>query len=78
MKDDHSTDMDTSIDNETLLIIRCVGLAVSPKAAFKNVGMLSNIFKLATGVKSATNEKRTVKISQSAPFKPNGRPPKYE
>ena len=64
------------MDNETLLVLRCVGLTVSPKAAFKNVGVFSNIFMRATGTKTATNEKRTMKLSQSAPFKPNGRPPK--
>jgi hypothetical protein len=68
--------MDLSVDNETLLAIRCVGLNVSPKTTFKNVGVLSNIFLRATGAKNATNEKRTLKLSQSAPYRPGGRPPK--
>eukprot|EP01032_Pedospumella_encystans_P019344 gene19344-21993_t len=68
--------MDSSVDNETLLVLRCVGLSVSAKSNFKNVGVLSNIYLRATG-KNASNEKRIVKLSQSAPFKPNinGRPP---
>jgi hypothetical protein len=66
------------MENETLLVVRCIGLAVSPKATFKNVSMLSNIFKKATGgnMFKVSNEKRVIKISQSASFRPNGRPPK--
>ena len=47
------------------------------EANFKNVGVFSNIYLRATG-KNASNEKRIIKLSQSAPFKPNinGRPPK--
>ena len=67
--------MDSSVDNETLLVVRCIGLTVSPKVSFKNVGVLSNMFLRATG-NTSKNEKRILKISQSAPFRPNGRPPK--
>jgi hypothetical protein len=69
--------MDSSVDNETLLIVRCIGLTVSAKTTFKNVGMLSNILLRATGVKAASNEKRTIRMSHSTPFKLGGRPPKY-
>jgi hypothetical protein len=69
--------MDSSVDNETLLIVRCIGLTVPAKTTFKNVGILSNILLRATGAKAASNEKRTVRMSHSAPFKLGGRPPKY-
>jgi hypothetical protein len=60
-----------------LLAIRCVGLVPSAKSLTQNSGLLSNLYKSATGARNnAKNEKRTVKLSQSEPFKPSGRPPK--
>lgn len=58
------------------LILRIFGLHVSSSAVFKSIGKLANLIVYATS-NVVKNEKRYIKLSQSAPFKPNGRPPRY-
>jgi hypothetical protein len=61
----------------TFVVIRCVSLKVNGKAITKHAGMFSNILMKVSGSTVAKNEKRIIKLSQSEPFKPTGRPPKY-
>lgn len=66
-----------ALDNsKLLLIVRCIGLGVSSKTSFKNVGLWNSLYMKATGKGTTKNEKRVVKISQSEPYKPAGRPSK--
>ena len=64
-------------DESMLVVVRCVGLGISSKTEFHNQGILSNLYFMAVGKHTLKNEKRYIKISQSAPYKgPTGRPPK--
>ena len=58
------------------LVVKCVGLKVDAKAITKHGSMFSNVLMKVSGNLVAKNEKRVIKISQSEPFKPGGRPPK--
>ena len=54
-----------------LISVSFEGLLISSKSTLHKTSM-SKIWN--TGVKSETNVKRVVKIQQSAPFAPGGRP----
>lgn len=56
--------------------VRCLGLRVNPKASFQHVGVLNSLYLRYTNQGQPKNEKRYIKVSQSEPFKPTGRPPK--
>ena len=60
-----------------LLSIRCMSLHIRKNANF-STGLISSVMQLATGPQTAKNEKRRIKVSQSAPYELSGRPPRYE
>ena len=60
----------------TRVVIKCLGLKVNVKAITKNAGMFSNLIRTFSGRQIPKYEKRIIKLSQSEPFKPGGRPPK--
>jgi hypothetical protein len=64
------------IEDSLLLAVSCSGLKVSSDANLPNSGLFSNLYKMAVKNPVAKNEKRFVKVSQSEPFIPAGRPPK--
>lgn len=57
-----------------LLSVYCLGLNLA-KTTFSGIGSLSKLYVLATNP-TVKNEKRYIKISQSDPFRINGRPSK--
>ena len=60
----------------TRIVIKCMGLVVNVKAITKHFGMFSNLLMKVSGNHVPKHEKRVIKLSQSEPFKPGGRPPK--
>jgi hypothetical protein len=56
-------------DETLLLVLRCTGLNVLPKASFQNVGLLSGLYIRATQPTVAKNEKRTLKLFKTDPSK---------
>lgn len=58
------------------LVVRCYGLILSKDAKFRNGGGISNMFSnmFTTNNSSNRSEKRQIRISQSEPFQPGGRP----
>jgi hypothetical protein len=60
----------------TRLVLKCLGLKGNVKAITKNAGMFANLMMKVSGNQTAKHEKRVIKLSQSEPFKPGGRPPK--
>eukprot|EP01038_Epipyxis_sp_PR26KG_P010041 gene10041-13499_t len=63
--------------NGVLLAVNCIGLKVANKAFQSSLGSLSGLYMRLAGSSEPKNEKRTIKISQSEPYKPTGRPPNY-
>jgi hypothetical protein len=59
-----------------LLSVRCLSLHIKKNVNF-NKGMMSSLMDMARGPQVAKNERRRIKISQSAPYELSGRPPRY-
>lgn len=59
--------------NSIYISVRCIGLNVSSKTQFPNVGLLSNLY-LRTISSNVKNERKQIRISQSDHFRPGGRP----
>ena len=60
-----------------LLCVRCLSLHVK-RDMNVNKGMMSSLMEMARGPQTAKNERRRIKISQSAAYELAGRPPRYK
>ncbi len=72
---DGDEDRTNKFSDVNYLIIRCTRQTVPGNATF-NLGALKKLYVMTVSSQASKKEKRIIRVSQSVPFIPHGRPPK--
>jgi S-adenosylmethionine hydrolase len=68
MIEEYATDDGDRSDRKYRLIVRCIGLVVSPKTLTQGNGLFTNFMNMSTGNSNLKNEKRYIRMFQSETF----------